>query len=783
MRVPIPFITLAILSVIMIPGCEIGIREGVLRKDLSGIWRFRADPNKVGEKEGWFKTDYDDSNWRDFKVPGVWNEGREAGVEWNYSGYGWFRRWFTVPKGWRGYRLDLNFLAVYLIADVWLNGRHLGTHRGGYTAFSFDVTDELNYDGPNLLVVRADNTGRRFQVPWHSIDWWNCGGISREVYLERRPLFSVRRLFITPHLTPKAGIDLDVDFEDRGLNPSEVKVYAEVRFEGRTVARTNLMTLRPDRDGRWHLSRRIDIPDPHPWSPDTPDLYRLYLFWRLKGERMWWRLSDRFGLREVEVRDTKLYLNGEEIFLQGVALHQDYPGMGSAVSKRAQREDLMRIKRLNANFVRLGHYPFHPYSLDVCDEIGLLAWMEIPVWQNSPEELADEEMYRNWVKPQLDEMIDQYYNHPSIIFWSVGNEFSRAWLPNKEPPQTIRYVERTTRHVRSRDRSRLVTYASAASTGYGTWKFLDLIGKPLHYGWFHSKNVYDVRSQVELIHKYAPRKPILAIELCGMSEEGDHAGYGADKRWSMEYHDKLLRVLLQSLMIRKEYVCGVTVWTLADLKGGRERGTYGLFTRDRKVKFLYDTVRNLFTRDPKLLIIEPKTLFRPGETFDVELWGFNRLRRDFRGCKIEWWITGLKDGRYSRLASGEMMADIPANSSKKIGIVRWRVPKDRIGFHTLNARLLDGKGKELFFNDLHFDVARPTPPAILRVDVVDGKGRPIEGARVRLEDLEKTTDYIGTVHFLMPQGRYRVRAIWKGKEISDEIKLKQGEVTRYRVSF
>jgi hypothetical protein len=771
-------ISVFLVALFLLPlvGCIDGVREGVLKKDLSGIWRFKADPEKVGEKEGWFREDYDDSEWRDFRVPGVWNEGRNAGVEWNYSGYGWFRRRFTVPKGWRGYRLDLRFLAVYLIADVWLNGEYLGRHRGGYTAFGFDVTDKLNYDGPNLLVVRADNTGRRFQVPWHSIDWWNCGGISREVYLERRPLFSLKNLFITPRLTPKSGIELRVEFEDKTGDLPAAHVYVEVRFRGKPVSRTGIMTVKPDENGEWRLSRWIDIPNPHPWSPDEPNLYRLNLYWRLKGERTWWRTAEKFGLREVEVRGTELYLNGEKIFLQGLALHQDYPGMGSAVTKKAQREDLMRIKRLNANFVRLGHYPFHPYSLEVCDEIGLLTWLEIPVWQNSPEELADERMYRDWVKPQLDEMIDQYSNHPSVIFWSVGNEFSRAWLPNREPPQTIGYVKRTTEYVRSRDRSRLVTYASAASTGYGTWKFLDVIGKPLHYGWFHSKNVYDIGPQTELIHRYAPDKPILAIELCGMSEEGRHAGYGADERWSMEYHDKLLRVLIQNLMIRKDYVCGVTVWTLADLKGGRERGTYGLFNRERQVKFLYDTVRNLFTRDPKLLIIEPKTLFQPGETFNVELWGFNRLKDDFGGCKVEWWITGLIDGRYSRLASGELNADIPADSAVKLGEVNWRIPGDAEGFHTLNVRLLDESGEELFFNDLHFDVGQPTPPAILRVES-------IEGVRLRLEDLERTTDYLGIVHFLMPEGRYKIIAIRDGEERSGEVLLKRGETTRYEVSF
>lgn len=744
-----------------------GIREGVLREDLSGIWKFKADPQKVGKEEGWFRPDYDDSSWRDFLVPGVWNEGREAGVPWNYSGYGWFRRRFSVPKGWMGYTIKLRFLAVYLIADVWLNGEYLGRHRGGYTAFEFDVTDKLNYDGQNVLVVRADNTGRRFQAPGHSIDWWNCGGISREVYLERHPPFHVSKLFITPKLTPRPGVKLEVWFENGLPELREARAYAEVRFEGRIVARTGIMRVKP-RGGVWKLTRWIDIPDPKPWSPENPNLYLLTLYWRFDwGRRAWWRINERFGLREVEVRGTKLYLNGEEIFLQGIALHQDYPGMGSAVSREAQREDLLRIKRLNANFVRLGHYPFHPYSLEVCDEIGLLAWMEIPVWQNSPQELADERMYREWVKPQLDEMIDQYYNHPSVIFWSVGNEFSRAWLPNKEPPQVISYVKRTTEYVRSRDGSRLVSYASAATTGYGTWRFLDVIGKPLHYGWFHSRNVYDVRSQVELIHRYAPDKPILAVELCGMSEEGRHAGYGADERWSMEYHDKLLRVLLQSLMIKNDYVCGVTVWTLADLKGGRERGTYGIFTRDRRPKFLYDTVKNLYCYDPKVLIIEPKTFFEPGEEFRAELWAFNRLRKGFEGCRVRWWITGLKRGKYSTLASGGFEGiDLPPRSTFKIGEVVWPIPEGLKGFHTLNVELLSSEGERLFFNDLHFDVGEPTPPAILRVET----GR--EGAVVRVADLWKRTDRLGVVHFLLPGGRYGARIEIGSRVCGREVELK-----------
>jgi len=759
----------------------------VEKNDLSGIWKFKPDRDKVGEPEKWYSPDFDDSSWVDFTVPGVWNEGQNVGVEWNYNGFGWFRREFEIQADWKGGNIKLRFLSVYLIADVWLNGQYLGNHKGGYTAFAYNVSNQLNFSGKNIIVVRADNTPRQFQAPHSSIDWWNCGGISREVYLEKHPDISLEKLHIIPQFNNRDwSIEVRTRLRNRfigGKRPTAtLNIRASVFFNNRIVAQ--LKKFRESGFGDKETSFQITIPNPQLWSPEHPNLYQLKFSWQTDSDAKWWTTFERFGLRKIETRGSKLFLNGEEIWLQGMAIHHDYPNMGSAVTLEAQRRDLEMIKNLNCNFVRLGHYPFHPYSLDVCDELGLLEWSEIPVWQNPPNELADEKFWHDWVKPQLDEMIEQQYNHPSVIIWSVGNEFSRAWLPDIEPPETIGYVKKSTEYVRSLDSTRLVSYASAAHTGAGTWKFLDINGKPLHYGWFHSNSVYDIRTRLDEIHAYRPNQPILSVECAGMSyvepHPQAHAGYGANARHSLEYHDKLLRVDLQSLMMKKDYVCGATVWTLADLKGGREVGTYGLLTRERKPKYLYETVRNLYANDPKLLIIEPKTMFLPGEKFQVEFWTFTLKKKLLKDCKVLWWIYG----KTGKVAEGEFKANVPPNLARKVGIATWDIPQEASGFHSLICELQDLKGNRLFTNDLHFDIGSPEKPGVLWVETVDKQGNPLSGVTAEVRSFPKTTDAFGRVPFILNAGTYSVKVTGhKGQKREIEARVESGTSTLEKVSF
>jgi len=749
---------------------------------LNGTWKFKSDQNNVGQNEKWFSKDMDDSSWENIGVPGTWNEGQSVSVAWDYEGVCWYRHQIEVSPDWAGENVRLRFMAVYLIADVWLNDTYLGNHKGGYTQFTFDVSKALNYAKPdeNILVVRADNTKRSYQVPGASIDWWNCGGITRNVYLEKYPPVYITKLRITtPEVSEdKATVAIDYSMEGKISGPiKSMQRQAEILYKGKPISGSSggASTGGGEKVDSRFTSSSILI-NPKLWSPESPELYEVKITWSIFGDPLERKYvhKEKFGIRKIETKGSELYLNGKKIWLQGIAIHQDYAGMGSAVTYEAMRSDLERIKNLNCNFVRLGHYPFDPRYEEICDEIGLLVWSEIPVWQNSREELASEQMWNDWVKPQLDEMIDQYFNHPSIIFWSVANEISQTGGRQPEPPEIINYIKKATDYVRSLDNTRLVSYASAASTGGGTWEYLDVDGKPLHYGWFHSPNVYDVGPEVDAIRKDMPNQPILAIELCGMSDPDNHKGYSQDERFSVEYHDKLLRVDFQQLMIRKDFVCGVTLWTLSDLKGGRERGTYGILNRERKqVKPLYETIKNLYSKDPKLLVIDSKTGYKPGETLEIDLWTFNRTEQDIKGCKVHWWING----RNGKVAEGDFATDIAPDSTNKIGTVSWKIPDDEAGFHSLLCTMKDSTGNLLFINDDYFDVGDPEAPGILWVKVIDKDDNPISGANIEIDGFTRTTDVFGRVPFLLQTGTYKVKMEVNGEiqEVESEVKI--GETT------
>jgi beta-galactosidase len=752
---------------------------------LNGTWKFKPDQNNVGQNEKWFSKDIDDSSWENIGVPGTWNEGQKVSVPWDYEGVCWYRLKFAVNPEWLNEDIRIKFMAVYLISDVWLNDKHIGNHKGGYTAFSYNIADAVNVADPsnNVISVRVDNTKRAYQIPGASIDWWNCGGITRDVYLEKYPPVYLKYVHITtPDLNEeKATVMLNFEMNsDLAGQVESLQVWTEILYKGKEIESASSSGNLNAKVGFKETSVGI-INNPKLWSPDSPELYEAKITWSIFGDKLKRKYvhREKFGIRKIEARGTELYLNNKKIWLQGIAIHQDYPGMGSAVTYEAMRSDLERIKNLNANFVRLGHYPFDQRYAEICDEIGLLAWSEIPVWQNSREELASEQFWQEWVKPHLDEMIEQYYNHPSIVFWSVANEISQVWNREKEHPEIINYIKRATDYVKELDQTRLVTYASAASTGGGTWEYIDVNSKPLHYGWFHSNNPYDIGPEVDKIFEAMPNQPILGIEVCGMSYPDNHKGYGQNERFSVEYHDKLMRVLMQNLMIRKDYVCGVTLWTLADLKGGREKGTYGILDRDRnQVKHLYETVKNLYSKNPKILIIDSTTGYKPGDTMEVQIWDFNRTEELMAG-RVNWWITSKK----GKVAEGKFDVVINPDLAEKKKTITWEIPNDASGFHSFFCTLTDDNDKLIFVNDYYFDVGDPEAPGILWVKVVDSNDKLISGANIEIDGFTRTTDVFGRVPFLLHTGKYKVKTEVNGNVKETEVEAEIGKTTEAVVKY
>ncbi len=361
------------------------------------------------------------------EVPGDWNTQDER--LFFYRGAVWYGRRFEHRPA-EGARTFLWFGAANYRAEVYLNGRRLGVHEGGFTPFNVEATEALE-PGENQLVVWVDNQTGPDDVPTHTNDWLNYGGLTRDVLLVDVPATFVRNwsLALAPTRDRISGqVVLDGDGAGR-----EVRVaIPELGVEQTVVA---------DDEGR---ARVAFAARPELWSPDSPRRYRVEIAAATDV------VHDDVGFRTIETRGREILLNGEPIFLRGISIHEEAPdGAGRAHSAEHAAALLGWARDLGCNFVRLAHYPHNEHMVRLADELGLLVWAEIPVYWNidfeNPETLAR-------ARRQLSEMIARDRNRAAVVFWSVANE-----TPIHEARNA--FLTALIDHVRGLDDTRLVTAA------------------------------------------------------------------------------------------------------------------------------------------------------------------------------------------------------------------------------------------------------------------------------------------------------------------------------------
>ncbi|MFQ3568148.1 MAG: glycoside hydrolase family 2 TIM barrel-domain containing protein [Aggregatilineales bacterium] len=332
-----------------------------------------------------------------------------------------YRRHFVVPEPPRGRRVIVEFDGAMTASTVSINGRVLGDHDGGYTPFSFDLTDYLRGD-ENVLQVRLDSSERP-DIPPNGgvVDYLTFGGIYREARLLLLPPVHIADVFARARAVLSDAPGLSVDVRLKNLGASAVEVTAQAALEGAATSATT--TLAPG-DDRWITLEldglRAQVPGLRLWSLDDPALYPLQVTIANASETLDAQ-TVRIGLREAIFRDDGFYLNGERIKLFGLNRHQTYPYIGGAAPARLQRKDADILKHeLSLNIVRTSHYPQSPHFLDRCDEIGLLVFEEIPGWQFVGD--------NDWQALSLDNvrrMIERDRNHPSIVLWGV--RINESW--------------------------------------------------------------------------------------------------------------------------------------------------------------------------------------------------------------------------------------------------------------------------------------------------------------------------------------------------------------------
>jgi len=510
-----------------------------LRENLSlcGVWDFKHQGA---------------SSWSKLDVPRCW--GWETGSFIFYEGLALYRRIFTVSSGWSGKFVKLHFWAVNYRADVWLNGKYLGFHEGGYTPFWFDASPHLNYGSSNNLTVLVDNRHLSSRVP-DSAWGMKHGGIHEEVFLEACDNLTVLWSKIdTEGLIGQSTVNANLSLYNRYSESKDFNISIEIidLQDGASVinkSREFSFSANETREVKFNLT----LYSPKLWSPKTPNLYLLRATIYI-GETPLDEYESTFGVREVEVRSDGLYLNGEKLFIRGVNLREFYPQMGFTENDTIRQHDVKLIKAAGANMIRLAHNPQHPHILDLADREGLLIFEEIPAWQISAPNSSIFSQKLASGKQQLREMILRDYNHPSVIIWSTGNELRLGSYEST-------WVSTLNNETRVLDKTRPVTHASDKHRGTPvdpTFGYDDIICINEYYGgpWY-GNSPEDLIDCFDRIRSEYPAKPILVSE---------YGAAGIDPM-STEFLQTIRAHWLIISNNTREYVVGGLIWVFDQYQG------------------------------------------------------------------------------------------------------------------------------------------------------------------------------------------------------------------------
>jgi beta-glucuronidase len=450
---------------------------------LGGTWLYRADTGAAGLSQGWWRNVASTDGWMTVSIPNAYNAGDFSQASMN--GYvGWYRRDFTLPAGAfdryvpaSGRKWIIRFESVNYRATVWLNGHEIGSHVGAYVPFEID----LSYlrKGVNRLIVRVDNRRTPADLPpGPGGQWWNYGGILREVYLRSVQYADLQRVQIhTLHPCPKCDATIQEQVLVRNVTGARQKVSLRGVY-GRAPLNFGSATIAPH--GTWTANASVRIPHPSLWAPGHPKLYAATLTLSDSHGR---RLGGYFtysGIRTIKVVDGRLQLNGRFLNLRGVDLHEQTLQTGAAMTPAQDAQLMTWVQELGATVIR-AHYPVGPEMEEMADRDGILIWSEIPVYQLQSQYLAEPSVV-DQAHAMLEDNILSNQNHPSILLWSIGNE-----LPSPATPAEARYISGATALAKKLDPTRPVGMAVSNWPGLGcqsAWAPLDVIGDNEYFGWF-----------------------------------------------------------------------------------------------------------------------------------------------------------------------------------------------------------------------------------------------------------------------------------------------------------
>jgi beta-galactosidase len=449
------------------------------------------------------------NNWQKINLPHSWNA---IDATDNAPGYrrsaSWYKKDLEISEVNSNKIYQLYFEGVNIESMVYVNGQHVGGHTGGYIGFTVDISKVIN-KGTNEVLVRVDNSYNPEVIPSQKSDFFIFGGITRDVWLEILPSNHLTSLKITTPKVSKEKAELVATVSINQEGNSNLKVKA-------TLLDTNGKSVSTSKFDIVNNTSKIifkNIKNPKLWHTDTPNLYTLKVE-LIDGNLLKDEISEKVGFRWFEFKNHgAFYLNGERLLLRGTHRHEEHAGVGAAMSNAQHRADMELIKDMGTNFVRLAHYPQDPEVYKACDELGLLVWDELPWCRGG----LGNDAWKSNTKTMLKEIINQNYNHPSIILWSLGNEI--YWLPdfeNGDDRENINtYLKELNDYAHALDPSR----KTAIRKYYEGADIVDVFSPSIWSGWYSGS----YKSYQKAIDQYKKEYPhFLHAEYGGSSHVGRH---------------------------------------------------------------------------------------------------------------------------------------------------------------------------------------------------------------------------------------------------------------------
>ena len=562
---------------------------------LDGFWKFAKDEKNEGESKGWQNSIPSD---REIGVPASWNEQYQDLL--HFFQTGWYEKEVIIPTIYKNHQVFLRIGAANYYSHVWLNGNLVGEHEGGHLPFSFDITDYIDWNGSNKIVISVDvrikpdslpagevesehiiqKNGFKGQFPRNYYDFFPYGGISRPVSL------------VVVSKTHVEDISVITDIVNGSEGQVDFSIVLNQPFTGLITVKIDQVEESFHVHNEVSVSGRLSVSEAKFWSMDNPHLYQLKV--ELSQEEHSIDQYDlKVGIRTITFEGNQLSVNGKPVFLRGVGLHEDFAVLGKGMHPALIVKDMNLLHWLGGNSIRTSHYPYSDEFLNYADQNGILVIGETP-FVGFVESHYNRKMEEK-AKRVIHEMIQRDKNHPSIIAWSLANE------GNTFVPKADAFYKSLYDHAKSLDKTRPSTIVNCIDVeGDVALKHFDFVCINRYYGWYTQPGLLDeacekLSEQLDRCYELLG-KPVMVTEFGADAVAGMHMD--PPELFSEEYQAEM--ITRQYEIIRsKPFTMGAHIWVLADFKTSQNAkrvilNRKGLFTRERQPKLAAHEIKKMW---------------------------------------------------------------------------------------------------------------------------------------------------------------------------------------------